>query len=71
MKHNSPGYLQISLIFMNLLDIHECHGNLGPMKHESPGYLGHMKQDSPGYLQNSKIFRAYEVLDFLGLYDKM
>ena len=55
MKHNSPGYLRISLIFMNLLDIHECPGYLGPMKHESPGYLGHMKcyspdiRESPGY----------------------
>ena len=40
---------------MNLLDIHECPGYLGPMKHESPGYLGHMKcyspdiRESPGY----------------------
>ncbi len=40
---------------MNLLDIRECLGYLGPMKHESPGYLGHMKcyspyiRESPGY----------------------
>ena len=40
---------------MNLLDIHERPGYLGPMKHESPGYLGHMKcyspyiRESPGY----------------------
>ena len=26
MKHNLPGYLQIILIFINLLDIHECPG---------------------------------------------
>ena len=87
MKCESYGYLQISWTFgslrgVNLLDICESRGYsgpmkrkspeyLGPMKHESPGYLGHMKCDSPGYSLNSWIFGAYEVLDVLGLYNKM
>ena len=62
---------RISWIFVNLLDIHESLGYLGPMKHKSPGYLGHMKCASPGCSRNSWIFRAYEVLDVLGLYNKM
>ena len=59
----SPGYLGPMK--------HESPGYLGPMKHESPGYLEHMKRDSPGYSRNSWIFRAYEVLDVLGLYNMM
>ena len=62
---------RISWIFVNLLDIHESLGYLGPMKHKSPGYLGHMKPASPGCSRNSWIFRAYEVLDVLGLYNKI
>ena len=62
---------RISWIFVNLLDIHESLEYLGPMKHKSPGYLGHMKHASPGCSRNSWIFRAYEVLDVLGLYNKM
>ena len=60
MKHNSSGYLRISLIFMNLLDIHECPGYLGNMQRyspdisESPGYSGPMKRKSPGYLEPMK-----------------
>ena len=55
MKQNSPGYLQIFLMSMNLLDIHECPGYLGHMKcyspdiRESPGYSGPMKLESPVY----------------------
>ena len=36
----SPGYLRISLIFTNLLDIHECLGYLRPMKHEISWIFG-------------------------------
>ena len=35
---------RISWIFVNLLDIHESLGYLGPMKHKSPGCLGPLKR---------------------------
>ena len=39
----SPGHLRISLIFTNLLDIRECLGYLGPMKHEISWIFGEYK----------------------------
>ena len=49
---------RISWIFVNLLDIHESLGYLGPMKHKSPGYLGHMKCASPECSQNPWIIQG-------------